>query len=98
MLASPTPSLTMLIDFLADAVVDDADRLRDRHRAVTARIEHGQLALVEGLVVRPLERPAWLAAVARVGIVAVGRHARTDVLGLRRRNVQEEAEQGGDEQ
>src|SRR5262245_45851221 len=55
---------------LADAGVDDADGLGDRHRAVAAGIEHGDLADGERLVVRGLKRPAWGEAVAVVGVVS----------------------------
>src|SRR6266540_76843 len=52
---------------LADAVVDDADPLGDRDRAIATRVENRQLAIRERLVVRPLKGPARLGAVARVG-------------------------------
>src|SRR5262249_53326132 len=55
---------------LADAVVDDADALRDGDGAVAARVEHGNFAERQRLVVRPLEGPAGRETAAVVGVVA----------------------------
>src|SRR5262249_26531410 len=69
---------------LAAAVIDDADRLADRQAkalvvgvgvwvGVVAGVEHGDLPVGDGLVVRPLEGAAWRAETAIVGVAAARR-------------------------
>jgi RNA polymerase sigma factor (sigma-70 family) len=78
----------------ADPVVDDVDRLGDSHGPVAARIEHGHLALIEGLIVGRLEGAAWRRTIAVVGVVAGRRRdERARQLGRRRRSIQENREQ-----
>ena len=80
---------------LADSVVDDADPLRDRHRAVPAGIQHGDFAERQGLVVRPLKRAIRRQPVAIVAIVAEGRNKGARELGLGWHNVKAETKQDG---
>src|SRR5205823_4036602 len=63
-------------------IVHDADRFGNRHCAVSAWIEHRDLAIRERIVVGGLEAAAWRDEGARVGVVAArrgnkgGRHLR----------------------
>src|SRR5262249_14759740 len=71
---------------LADPVVDDADGLGDRDGAVAAGIEHGDLAIGQRVVMRPLEGAARRQAAAVAGVVAQRRDKGASQLRLRRRN------------
>src|SRR5947207_11471813 len=77
---------------LADAVVDDADRFRDRQPAIAAGIEHRDLTVGQGLAVCGLEGAARRGnAVAGVGVVATG-SGHEGAGGLRLRGIQRQAE------
>src|SRR5262249_13568316 len=85
---------------LADAVVDDADRLRDRHRAVAARVEHRDRADRKRLVVGALECAARGRPAAVAGVITERRDERARKLRLGRRGHprQSDGEQDGGHQ
>src|SRR5262249_57577056 len=81
---------------LADAVVDDADRLRDGDRAIAAGIEHGDLAGGKCLVMRRLEGAAWGGARTVISVGAGRRDKGARELRLRRTSADAESEQNTD--
>jgi hypothetical protein len=78
---------------LASAIVGDADRLRDGHRTVSARIENADFSACCGLRNRPCEGLARRDARARIGIVARPRDPCPRRLRMRKRRQHRRTEQ-----